>query len=380
MIKFFIIATFGLLVGILTGIFLVKSEASIPFFKKISPNKQVIGFLPYWQIDKASQNDDKYITELAYFAITVGKDGHIVKLIDNQQEEPGWYDLQSDKLANILRSANKQKIKLSLVVASGDANAINALVKDPVKHAQTLVKEAAPIMKNYHFTDLNLDIEDTAVASIMTQNQFTQFIQAVKQQLDKEHLGSLSLEISPTDAVKNNLINIAAVSAYANTIVIMAYDYHSPDSIVTGPVSPLSGAGIDSEYDVITAVEKVLQFAPANKVVLGMPLYGYEWETLNNAVRSAIIPGTGVLASNNRAESFLITCASCSAFFDNESQEVFAEYLDTSDQTIHQISFPNKQSVEAKLNFANKENLSGVALWALGYEGDTILTPLLPYK
>src|SRR5579872_7426672 len=103
MTKFVIFSILGLTVGVLIGIFFIKSETTIPFLKKNLPGKQIIGFLPYWQLDKASQNEEKYLTELAYFAITVGGDGHLVKLIDNQQEEPGWYDLQSDKLANILR-------------------------------------------------------------------------------------------------------------------------------------------------------------------------------------------------------------------------------------------------------------------------------------
>jgi spore germination protein len=160
----------------------------------------------------------------------------------------------------------------------------------------------------------------------------------------------------------------------------MAYDFHSPDSIIAGPVAPLNGAGVNSEYDVTTAVERLLQTISGEKLVLGMPLYGYEWETLNTAVRSAIIPGTGVLASNSRAESMLSECATCSAFFDSESQEAFIVYRDPSNGVYHQISFPNQQSVETKLALANKKNLNGVALWALGYEGNSILKPLADYK
>ena len=198
--------------------------------------------------------------------------------------------------------------------------------------------------------------------------------------MTQQKLGTVTIEISTADTIKYNLINIPAIEPFADTIVLMAYDYHSPTSIVTGPVAPLNGAGIDSEYDVTTAAERTLQSVPPNKLILGMPLYGYEWETLNTAVRSAIIPGSGVLASNSRAESLLSECASCSAFFDNESQEAFAVYEDTTSGTYHQLSFPNQQSLNAKLALSNKETLSGVALWALGYESDSMLTPLLQYK
>jgi spore germination protein YaaH len=71
------------------------------------------------------------------------------------------------------------------------------------------------------------------------------------------------------------------MSKIADNIVLMAYDYHSTSSFVTGPVAPLSGAGIMSEYDVTAAVEKTLDLIPPQKLVLGIPLYGYEWETLD---------------------------------------------------------------------------------------------------
>jgi len=380
MAKFIIVSVFGLIIGIVAGILIINSESAIPFHIKTPAPKQVIGFLPYWQLDKANQNEEKYLTTLTYFALNVDGNGNVVKLINEQQEEPGWYELHSDKLRSIIENAKKNNIKLSLLISSGDANAINQLVEKPTQHANTLINDVAPIMKQYHFTDLNLDIEDTTPASGSAQAHFTQFIKIVKQLLAKEKLGTLTLEISSADTVKYNLINISGIEPYADDIVLMAYDFHSPDSVVTGPVAPLNGAGKDSEYDVTTAVERTLQNVPPNKLLLGMPLYGYEWETLNTAVRSAVIPGSGVIASNNRAEALLSECASCSAFFDNESAEAFAEYSDPTTGTYHQISFPDQQSIHAKLVFANKESLAGLALWALGYEGNTILSPLANYK
>ena len=380
MIKPFLISLIGLFVGIVVGIFITKSQATVPSHTKESETKQVIGFLPYWQLERANQNELKYITTLTYFGLNVGGDGHIVKMVNDTQDDPGWYGLHSDKLEQILKNAKNMNIKLSLLIASGDTSAINNMVNNPREHAATLVNDVAPIIKRYGFDDLNLDIEDTGVASPGAEKKFTQFVKDVKNQMTIKKLGTLTLEISIADTIKTNLINISAVEPYADTIILMAYDFHSPDSDVTGPVAPLNGAGIDSEYDVTTAIEKSLPSVQPNQFVLGMPLYGYEWETLNTAARSAIIPGSGVLASNNRTESMISQCASCSAFFDDESKEAFIEYHDDSSGTYHQFSVPNEESVDAKLSYAKKEHLGGVALWALGYEGNSILEPLFKYK
>jgi spore germination protein YaaH len=265
-------------------------------------------------------------------------------------------------------------------VASGDSQAISQMIDTPTQNANNLINDVLPLMKKYHFQDLNLDIEDPAMPTQAEQTNFIQFIKTVKQQMDQRKLGTLTIEITPNNLISPNLINTQSVAPYVNNIIIMAYDYHASVSSVTGAVAPLAGAGVDSEYDVTTAVEKALQLAPSEKIILGMPLYGYEWQTLSTAIHSAIIPGTALTASNNRMQSLLSSCSSCSVFFDNESQEEFVVYRDPTTEAFHQFYFPTQQSVASTINLANAKELNGVALWALGYEGLGMLSPLLNYK
>jgi len=380
MMKNIAVAILGLLIGIVAGLAFINYQTNTHKNSNELPKKQIIGFLPYWLLEQAKNNYADSLTTLTYFGLNVDGDGHIIKQITPQQDDPGWYALNSGKLDPFLKNAKGNNIKLSLLISGGDAGAINTLVSNPAQHADTLISEIKPLMKQYGFNDLNLDIEYRVTSSSVTETHFTQFVEEIKQQLIKQKLGTLTIEISPNDVIKNNLINTKALASIIDTMILMAYDYHSQGSYVTGPVAPLSGAGVDSESDVTTAVEKALQTIPSGKLILGMPLYGYEWETLNTAVRSAVIPGTGALASDNRMESFVPSCATCSAFFDTEAQEEFIVYKDSDTGTIHQIYFPNQNSIKAKVDFSNKEKLGGVALWALGYEGDTMLHPLKNYK
>jgi spore germination protein YaaH len=160
----------------------------------------------------------------------------------------------------------------------------------------------------------------------------------------------------------------------------MAYDYHATDSFVTGPVAPLTGAGTISEYDVTAATEKALELVPAQKLILGIPLYGYEWESVGQAPRSAIIPNTGVAASNRRAEELLTSCSYCITKLDSAAEESYISYLDKNTGDYHTIFYPNENSTVKKINFTKNFHLGGVALWALGYEGKNILNPLINYK
>ena len=62
------------------------------------------------------------------------------------------------------------------------------------------------------------------------------------------------------------------------------------------------------------------------------------------------------------------------------AKESYIIYKDDETGVYHQIFYPDKKSMEEKSQFAEKNNLGGVAVWALGYEGKTILEPLANYK
>jgi spore germination protein YaaH len=195
-----------------------------------------------------------------------------------------------------------------------------------------------------------------------------------------DKIKTISIDVSASSFVKTtNLEDPSSLAPFVDTVIIMAYDYHYAGSYVTGPVAPGEGAGIISEYDTGTAVEEALNTIPADKLILGIPLYGYEWETIESASRSAVIAGSGQTISNSRAEDFLSGCATCSARFDPIDMEESIIYKDQETGTYHQIFYPDKMATEYKVKLAKDNSLGGMALWALGYEGKTILEPLASY-
>lgn len=377
----------GTATGLLLGYYLIFYTALFPFRIQSSPNvllsplaakREVIGFLPYWLLGNAATDYSKYINTLTYFGLRIDTNGTILRLTTPTQEEPGWNALESGKVDPFLQAAQNKNVSLSLLVSSGDNQAIDRLLDDPLSHAQNFIEDVTPILKQYKFTDLNLDIEYTQTASPEGRTRFTNFVEEVRRDLNKQI--TLTIEITGDDVIKNDLIDPAAMSKIADHIVLMAYDFHSPSSFVSGPVAPVSGAGITSEYDVTSASEKALSQIPAQKLILGVPLYGYEWEALSPTPRSADIPNSGVVASNRRAEALLKTCTNCSLSLDIDANEKYITYFDSNANDYHIIFYPDQASTIAKINLADNLNLGGIALWALGYEGNTILQPLVSYK
>ncbi|OGD55636.1 hypothetical protein A3E73_02090 [Candidatus Beckwithbacteria bacterium RIFCSPHIGHO2_12_FULL_47_17] len=331
---------------------------------------QVIGFMPFWLLDRADKDYSGYLTEMTYFGLTVNPDGTIQKYVKPGEAEPGWYALTSGKFTP------PPNFKMSLAVFNGDPEKINQLIAEPEAHAAALAAEVGPMMEQYGFTTLNLDLESVLDASESARQNFTAFVRSLKTNLNKP----ITIDASPTDLVKARLIDLAAVGPLVESVILMTYDYHYSGSLVTGPVAPSFGAGIESEFDVETGIQKALEILPADKIILGVPLYGYEWEMLEPGRRSAVLPGSGIVASNRRVEEFLAGCASCSAQLETAAQESYLVYLDEETKTYHQIFYPDEKFMKTKIALANKYNLGGLAFWALGYEGNSLLNPVAGYQ
>jgi len=374
-----------LVIGIFFGFFILLFIANLPLnfgsqlYKTLGIKKpQIIGFQPFWLLQKADRPYEKYINTLTYFSLTLDTDGTIVKLVNPQEEEPGWTTLKSDRLQEKLQQAKKNNLKLSLLIHNSNEASISALLKEPEKHAQNLVGDAAPIMQKYGFTDLNLDIESFEVASESAQQQYTAFVKEVKNGVDKNNLGTLTVEVPPISLVQPRLINVEEIAKIADSIVLMAYDFHYIYSYIAGPVAPIGGADTVREFDVTTVLKEVLNVVPPEKIILGIPLYGYEWETISNKPGAPTIPGGSATASNRRIAELLASCNNCTKAYDEQAKQPYVIFQDG--DYFHQIYYEDEQSLEEKLKLAKEHKIAGVALWALGYEGENLLEPLKAYK
>jgi len=354
-----------------------KISASIPFIPK---SRQVIGFLPYWLLSKAKGDYSSYITSLTYFGLTIGSDGKIVKLSNPQEAEPGWNALTSGKAGPFFEAARLKRIPLSLAVFAGDPDTIGALIENPAVNADNLVADIVPVVKQYNFTSVNLDVEFTKEASREAQANFTTFVKQFKKGIDENKLGNLTIDVSPNAFTGKNLVVPTSILGFVDKIIVMAYDYHFPGSYVTGPVAPIGGFGQVAEFDTEAAIGLAKKTVPSQKLILGIPLYGYEWETIDSFSRAATIPESGVIASASRVAELIKSCSNCDSKIDDVAREPYVIFQDTESKIFHQIFYPDDASTAQKVNFVNDNGLGGIALWALGYEDDKILSPIAKYK
>ena len=114
----------------------------------------------------------------------------------------------------------------------------------------------------------------------------------------------------------------------------------------------------------IQEVEKVLNYAlsvmPANKIMMGQNLYGYDW-TLpfveGGQYARAVSPQRAIaLARDNDAV----------IQYDTVAQAPHFNYVDAEGKS-HKVWFEDARSIQAKFNLMKRLNLRGISYWKLGF-------------
>jgi spore germination protein YaaH len=141
-----------------------------------------------------------------------------------------------------------------------------------------------------------------------------------------------------------------ALSKVNDYIVLMAYDYTPVGASTPGPVAPI--------WWVEDAVEYALTNIPNERLFLGVPFYGYDWNTTDGPPAEAV----SFAGAQSRAA---ITGASTG--FDSDDKSPWIKYKDAAGDQ-HQVWYENVESFEEKLDVVIDERLAGFAAWRIGHE------------
>ncbi len=197
------------------------------------------------------------------------------------------------------------------------------------------------------YAGIDIDYEDLHAGD---RQAFTTFVTRLAAALHaRGKILSVAVFAKTTDAgyaPRNVAQDYAAIGRAADQVRVMAYDYHWASS-GAGPVAPVSW------------VRGVLRYAksqlPAKKIILGIPLYGYDW----TGHRGAVLTQQQALrlAAQHQA----------AVRFDRASQSPWFTYT-AAGGTRHQVWFENPASTRAKLALARAAGVGGVFCWMYGDE------------
>lgn len=310
------------------------------------PPRAVVASLPFWNI---TQGADTVLAHKADFSEVspwmYGLSAGGVQI--NTQYPPGTSAAVNQELTR-LRAAGMKIVPTLANVTNGTftyqpvANMLHnpALMKQHIAAIVNLVRQ-------HNYAGIDIDYENLHAGD---RQAFTTFITDLALALHAHgKMLSVALFAKTTNAgvdPRNVAQNYAAIGRVANQVRIMAYDYHWATS-PPGPVAPLPW------------VRSVLKYAksqvPARKIILGVPLYGYDWSGGN-------AQAVTWLQALRLARAHHVT-----AHYDNSAQAPWFSYTDSSGHR-HVVWFENQASSQAKFDVALGSQIGGVYLWMFGYE------------
>lgn len=193
---------------------------------------------------------------------------------------------------------------------------------------------------------------------------YTDFLYELRRLLDlrakssgKDGMLTVGLQVTPRVYKKLELEKIAQVIDWYN---VMAYDFFGSSSGTVGFNAPLCGKRL--EYSVDGALHAIIQQGVSpDKMVLGLPLYGYVYEDCNGY-------NTAITAKNKiKALSYH---AIQSEFFENDlfnkkwnTYEKVPSLYNKQDKIF--ITYDGKNSLIDKVKLAQLKRMQGVFLWRL---------------
>ncbi|MBU0576805.1 hypothetical protein KJ654_04085 [Patescibacteria group bacterium] len=328
-------------------------------------NKIVYGFIPYWNLDEVRIQPE--LTHLAYFGLTIGADGQIVTK-ENSGPEPGYKHLQSDKFLEISSLMEQQNKKVEIVLTQFNNDTIVSLLNQE-KSIQNLLTSLDSILLAYPVSGINLDIEYTGLVTDQLRQKFVQLVVAISQHLNQkyDHV-TFSVDMYASAATKPQIWDVAKIEPYVDHIIVMAYDFHQRSSPQAGPVAPLFGGREYWDSDVNQHLADFVKLVPKEKILLGVPFYGYEWQTTSRDPQAHTFPQTGSTASIKRVKEIIAVTQKLKVeqAWNDQALSPYLSYLE--DDKIFVIYYENSRSLSYKLDYVNQLNLRGISIWALGYE------------
>lgn len=337
-------------------------------FPRSKTKKIVYGFLPYWNMNDAVLQPE--LTHLAYFSLTIAPDGTFVTR-SGGGTEPGYRQLQSENFLRINNALKRYNSRLDIAVTQFDNESIEEFLGSP-EAQQTFLQSLDSLLLAYPINGVNLDIEYSGDAPPALRAQYTQFVQRVSEHLDTTYGDiQLSVDMYGNAASKQMLWDVPAVEPLVDYIIVMAYDFTTRGSLRSGAVAPLLQESSSWKESVHVSLQDFLKVVPAEKILLGIPFYGYEWQTTSTEPNAFTLPNTGATASYKRVKEMIANKSELglTEHWDEQALTPFVTY--TRDRKSYTIYYENARSVAYKLEFVNQLDLAGIAIWSLGYDGDS---------
>lgn len=303
---------------------------------------QVVAYLPYWQQSAALADleaNQRWLTTAAPWWYAPTPTGDVV------EQHPEYTDT-SERVVERIRATGMRLMPAIANHRDGvwDFDVVPRLIADAEtrrRHVDALVT----LVQARDYDGITIDYEMLGAGD---RRNFTAFVTALGNRLhavDRRLAVALHAQDSDAgDGPHNQAQDYVAIGAAADEVHLMTYNLHYDDS-EPGPIAPLPWVA-----DVVAYAKRLI---PADKLILGIGLFGYDWSG-----------GTTADDLQLTAVRQRIADAGARPRFDEDAASPQVRYR--RDGVDHEIWYEDARSVAAKLALAEREGLGGAFFWRLG--------------
>ncbi|HHV93815.1 MAG TPA: SH3 domain-containing protein [Firmicutes bacterium] len=278
----------------------------------------------------------KKMTGIAPWAFSIDGEGNV-----HNQMNP-------EILAETLAFAGNRKLKTLAVITNYDRTTESfsgKMAHELLTSAANRKRAVESIYKTaveWGLSGINMDFEHVYPSD---REHYSQFLRELSERL--RPAGILVTAAIPAKTYDNpssswsGAFDYQAIGQAVDRVILMAYDQH----YAGGSPGPIASADW---------VERVLKFAvsqiPKDKVILGIPGYGYSWQA----------PGSAHSVTYQRAVE--LAAKGSGVRWNSDHKSPYATYDG------REMWFENAASISYKLELVNRYDIKGIALWRLGQE------------
>jgi spore germination protein len=279
-----------------------------------------------------------YLTYLAYFSFEAKRDGTLV--------EP-------TSVPTVLDAISANRVIPMLVVSNIEngnfSTELTRVLLNDSAIQNKLITNVLRTAEQYGMRDVHFDFEDVAATD---REAYNQFLRNVKARLPQGYTLSTTLVPKTSSAQTGRYyegLDYKAHGEIVDFVVIMTYDWGWQG----GPPQAVSPIG---------PVKQVIQYAksqmPANKIMMGQNLYGFDWPL-------PFRPGNMARAVSSVAAVALARTYNAAISYDYTAQAPHFTYRD-GQGALHEVWFEDARSVQAKFNLIKEQGIRGISYWKIG--------------
>lgn len=322
----------------------------------------VYGWHPFWMGTAYNNYDFSLLSTFSYFSYELNPN-------------TGNYNtIHSWRTTNAITLAKSAGCRVELCVTNfGSAN--NATFLNNPTARQRLIDSLISLVNYRNADGVNIDFEGIGSSE---RDSLTAFMTDLSSQL-KSAINGATVTMAVFSVDWGGVFDIPKLNPVVDKFIIMGYGYYYSGSGTAGPTGPLYSGQRWSAYNQVRSVNYYLkQGVTPSKLCLGLPYYGYEWETVSSTVPASTTGGF----SSSRTYTFVRTNTSgnySNKQFDHHSYTPY--YIFKSGGNWRQAFVDDAYSLGRRLDMIKQKGIGGMGIWALGYDdGYTELWDMIKQK